>query len=522
MAQNNNNIHRWDGWLNWFHCLDENDNDVTDIRNLAVKITLINNADSRRFVSSFTIEHWREMGAAISHCKNLRELSLDYIPGGLNAEIIMALFRAEGPYEFPLRTLNLEENGIGPRGLAALLPFLRSRGGVYDLSICHSNLGDEGAHLMAEALDSIRVSALNLASNNITVEGLSSIFASTNARHLERMGLEGNCLGRAEIDAISRFLRRDDTSLVCLGFGHTDMDVPCRFEADWVDMLVDSLRCNTSLEEFHLDADLYEQRADGNESKESVFDRVSSAISSLVCDVSSVDALCASNHVLRDMLWPPVFLTHHNSLPYVKHALDINAMENLSPNQKIRRKLASIYFQDEILVRSLVSMEPVYIPHVLELPSTIERCTFFVVNYAIGEEDNLNGMIQDEESDHINYAIGEEDNLNGMYQLVRLWVVPELFSAPFRPPSPIRQLEAEMDAMRNDFENRIERLERSVFGAEREIRQLEGTVRRLEAENSVLMRENKRLSSVIDGDRSEGGSPSNKRSHRDSTPDNVL
>ncbi|KAL7460315.1 hypothetical protein ACHAXS_000778, partial [Conticribra weissflogii] len=335
MNQNNNNIHRRDGWLNWFRCLDENDNHVTDIRNLAVKITLIDNADSRRFVSSFTIEHWREMGLAISHCKNLQWLSLECIPGGLDAEIIMALFRAEGPYEFPLRTLNLEENGLGPRGLAALLPFLRSRGGVYDLDICHSNLGDEGAHLMAEALDSVRVSVLNLASNNITIEGLSSIFASTNARHLEHMGLEGNCLGRAEIDAISRFLRRDDTSLVCLGFGDTDMDFPCRFEADWVDMLVDSLRCNTSLEEFHLDADLYEQRADGNESKESVFDRVSSAISSLVCDVSSVDALCASNHVLRDMAWPPVFLTHHNSLPYVKHALDINAMENLSPNQKI-------------------------------------------------------------------------------------------------------------------------------------------------------------------------------------------
>mmetsp|Transcript_19236 Transcript_19236/g.40199 ORF Transcript_19236/g.40199 Transcript_19236/m.40199 type:complete len:496 (-) Transcript_19236:234-1721(-) len=492
----NNDSNRSDGWSNWFRCLDEDDEEVTDIVNSAVRITLIDNANQIEFVSSFTLQKWREMGSTISHCKKLQELSLKYIPGGMNEEVVASLFQAEGPYDFPLKMLSLQENRLGPRGIAALLPFLKSRGEVYNLDLSNSTLGDEGALLIAEALDTGRVRILSLSSNGVTVKGLSRILASQHARHLERVGLQGNCLGRAEIDAIAQFLRRDDTSLEFLCFGDTDMDVQNRFDADWVDILVESLRSNTSMKEFHLDADLFEQRVDRNETNQSIFDRVSSAITSLVCDVSSLDALIKSNHVLQDMSWPPVYYYTLNPLPIVKHALDINAREHLPTIQKIRLKLASMYFRDEIDLHPLTSMNATCIPRVLELASTSERCSF-----VIDEDTNLG-----------EYTIEEEYNLNGVYQIVRNWNVHDLFSYPSRHQSRIRKLEADVAALRQDSERRIEELERWF----------EDAVRRLEAENCVLMKENKRLLSVMYDDRLEGVYPSNKRTNRDSKFDDVF
>ncbi len=90
-----------------------------------------------------------------------------------------------------LKRLSLGLNGVGPRGLRALLegPWVHQ---LEDLALHHSTLGDEGARVIAEcdALTGLR--DLNISSNGIGFEGFRALANAPHLASLERMTTWGN------------------------------------------------------------------------------------------------------------------------------------------------------------------------------------------------------------------------------------------------------------------------------------------------------------------------------------------
>ncbi len=89
-------------WFSYFDIIDENLNIPTDIVNDAVRIQY---RPWEKETISLTMDDWREVGYTISRCKKLKVIFLHY--GSITEEILVALFQADGNYDFPLRVLDL-------------------------------------------------------------------------------------------------------------------------------------------------------------------------------------------------------------------------------------------------------------------------------------------------------------------------------------------------------------------------------------------------------------------------------
>ncbi len=171
-----------------------------------------------------------------------------------------------------------------------------------------------------------------------------------------------------------------------------------------------------------------------------ICNRITEAMTSIICNASSIDALCNSNHdIKRFDLWNESGSSSDvtNSL-----ALEINQRSDISTNQRLRCKLRSIYFQEDFSLLPFLSMEYAWIPNVLELLTISEK--------RLPDEDDdedkeisIDGLTDDEtyeeelyreEKTNDNqkmtlpkYIMCHEGDLNGTYHFVRNWNVPYLF-----------------------------------------------------------------------------------------------
>jgi len=207
-----------------------------------------------------------------------------------------------------------------------------------DLADCR--IDDRGAEIVGEVLDTISVKLLNLVCNQFGGVGL--------ARILGRDGFEEFC----------RFLSRDDIGL-------ERIKIPDSLDIEWFEILLSSLRINTATKELIF----FENFLIGGDSepRELINDRFAEAAISLLCDTSSFENFCQSNHTvskltLRDNV--------DVAIPLIAEcALMVNSYDTMSINAKLRWKLRSIFFWENFEFHPFLAMRSVWMPHVLELVS---------------------------------------------------------------------------------------------------------------------------------------------------------
>lgn len=133
-----------------------------------------------------------------------------------------ALFGGERNYDCPLRRINLEGNQFGSRGMAALLPFLKSKPTLKYLNLSSTGLSVDGARLLSESLQHIRIEKLDLAHNDIGNDGVNHILSAENSKYLVELHLLWNGIEGHGIDTIFHFLQRDDTMLKMFFINNVD------------------------------------------------------------------------------------------------------------------------------------------------------------------------------------------------------------------------------------------------------------------------------------------------------------
>ncbi|KAL7465323.1 hypothetical protein ACHAXS_005647 [Conticribra weissflogii] len=395
-----------DGFRQWF--FDEKSDQVADIVNDSYYIHI---NDDDFLPSSFSLEKWREIGSVLSRCKKLGLIWFSSQP--LEEEMLMALFQADGPYDFPLRGLFLDGNRFfGPRGMQAILPFLNTRTELEVLKLGSCELGNDGARYLAKVLDHVRIKELLVGNNSLDTEGISLILSSENAMYLEHLDISGRNLGLAECALISQFLSREGICLEHISVGENgrpdedadfddDLDT---FDIEWVIMLIRSLRGNKSLKRIDVYSDTMEEQGTDEEIDE-IWDDVADATMSLVCNTTSIQACCQSNHVLNH-----ISLFSEERFPQrIEEVLGINERD-ISTNKKVRRKLQNFFFDGMFEVHPFLSMKTVCMPHVLALFAN-ER------------------LISIDELDDTSCEGSIEGNLNGLYNFMRHWNLPALYTS---------------------------------------------------------------------------------------------
>jgi len=473
-------VDRGDGWSHLFLVTDQDQNTVMDIINDAVSIQCRDRYPGLVGFGFFplepqlSIEQWRKVGTTICRCKKMKEISFQGLNEYISVDVLRALFYTNGsPNISPLSCLRLGGNDFGLEGVRLLVPFLKTRSEMDDLDLSDSNLDDEGARLIADVLDAVLVKELFLARNNITVAGMSSILNSRYSTTLLHLDMNGNNFsGRPEIDIIARFLGRDGIALESIVIGGGDELESEGFQVEWVEILLRSLRNNSSLRQLSIFSNIHDYVLG------SISTQLINEIINLTGNTSSFDALCNSNHTFASL---NVTVDEESFEPtlHLRRLLKINNIRDISSNQRLRCKLQSFYFQEIFSVEPFLSMKVSMMPNVLELvtqPSDAQGKEVGICSKCVA---TLNG------------------NLSDTYQFIRHWNVPLLFSFPPQLTE-CQKLEGEMKQMQ--FESNLK------------IKQLEDALRDAEQKMQLLELENKRLMSEIEGVNMNNGCYPHKQS----------
>lgn len=397
-------------WSHWFDCIDDQDKPVTNIVQEAVEIRI------NKWDVCFGIEHlekWKEMGRVISRCKRLKRIIIS--KSKLNMTVLMAIFQSDGPYKFPLEFLDFENAKMSNPGLRALLPFLKSRKTLKMLNLEDNSLDAEATEMIAEILDEIRVEELNVSHNRLTALGINRLLSSKNSRHLISLNVFLS-YSRQERFKLAKFfgdfLVIEGISLKKLVIGTINMGIPYLFDFDSEITLIQSLKTNTTVENLEF---LYlPSFGQSSHRFPELYNQLNDAVTSLVCNTSSFEELCNSNHTLQNVRLISV-LRRLGEMEAAKASLEANAWPDLSSNQTLRYKLKSIYFRGAFDVRPFLDMKAVWVPHVLEFLSSLPK----------GNDDNGARASPQDLSTSC-----QGRNLNRVYHFIRFWNVPQLFAFP--------------------------------------------------------------------------------------------
>lgn len=398
-------------------------------------------------VELFVKENWAKMGDTLNMRADYGVGLLDLSGCGLTEESIAALFGRNRTFEF--RALYLHGNPFGPSGVAALIPFLRSTSMLKYLNLNRTSLDSEGARLLSEALNHVRLEHLHLDENDIEDEGLEYLLSAGNSANLLRLSLWGNEIGSRGCAAMSNFLQRDGIML-------EKLCIDCVRVED-AKMLVDSISYRSKLVDLHFCA-----------SGEQIM-MVAPNLLGLVCNLSSFEAMCRSHHQLRGVgKWTRKILT---SDPTLKGAFDINArsLYGTSVIQRLRSKLRTFYFQGNFDVRPFIGIDAVLLPKVLELVTRMEVCLDQICLDDLGSG---------------RYCEAPSENIDGVYRLVRNYYhLGELFSFPSQE-SKVKDLEAKVAALEVD-NAQVQRLKEENANLRLKIEQL--TLENERSKSSVLL-----------------------------------
>lgn len=423
-----------------------------EIINHAVTMAMDHSSDD------YTIGDYQRVGSLLGRCMSLKHIVLEVCVG---TDVLNALFQAEGPYNFPLRSLELRLVALGPREFETLVPFLKTRTSLNRLRLYRNRFDNQSARLLARVMDQVRIRLLEISHNQVTVEGLSKILSSGNAIHLEKLVFRCQ-VGQGDVDGISRFLQRESGSaLECISIGINDQI----FHEEWLESLILTLHRNSTLKTLEIHCDRF-ALGNGLLRSKPFCERVSDAVNTLICDTASFDSICGSNHVFQSLLLSSSFCFElHRS---AKEVMKINARP-IALNLRLRCKLRKYYFLGKFDLQPFLSMKPAFIPKALEL---LTRSEIWVE-----DRDNPRGNGR--------YIVSLEGTLNGIYCFVRHWNLPVLFTFSTLQ-SKIQRLGSELERVKLELSEMTQKYEKLKFDSTFKMRNLESVVARLQRENQML------------------------------------
>lgn len=357
-------------------------------------------------ISLYPKEKLQQIGDNISKCTNLQYLLLD--SSCLSASSISALL-GERTYQCQqLKSIGLKGGLDGnaftlSQSVRAILPLLRASAStlVY-LTLNQNNLDSDSAVQIIDALkwrsadNYVHIKELHLEHNRIGDRGMQHLLAAENSKYINKLCLHDNDqLKRVGRNAIFNFLKREGNAITQFG-----VDIK---EAKYAKQLLESISNDSKLERFVMDC------AIGTKSAKCVM-LLKPVLQQLICNTTSFESLCESNHVLGDI---GTHFYRYNSGD-VDDAMEINARSECTINQRLRCKLKYYYFKGEFDIQPFIDLDVNLMPYLLGILTRTEVRAY--------------DHYDDIDSERY-FTVGSKD-LNSVYRIVRSCHVPELFNFP--------------------------------------------------------------------------------------------
>lgn len=361
---------------------------------------------------------WSLMGKTISQFLSLEGLSL--WDSNLSSNNIALFLRAmDSSTTCPmLRDLNLKCNNLSSPGVTvALASFLRSRPNLERLDLEETCLGDDGTLAISNALNHTNLELLNLRNNNIGDTGLKGLLRTKNASRIEILYLDDNKFSQKGVSSqIATFLGKNNTTI-------RNLSINCDNKS--AKTLLGSISRESKLERIgsHLVSSNDTSMPLSGARREEYLDSIAFHLTRLICDRTSFESLCQSNHNLWDIginlgtnptenIWKG-----HETL---RESLAINKrlVEGESVANRLRSKLRKLYFQGDFNIGPILALNVKFMPNVLEIVTRDE----------ISCEHG--GSCFNRCTNRSWHTICFRDTIDGIYRIVRNCHLPAMFTFP--------------------------------------------------------------------------------------------
>ena len=229
----------------------------------------------------FSDVDWDKVFAFLRQCNALQSIDLQGCE--LPEDITSIVLGSEGPLKnSPIEELDFDFTEC-ERNMEALLSFVRSKATLRSIHVSGTNLRTDDAALLLDALNDSRVIKLDIRTDNIGDEAVEDLLSAPFSKLLVRLTLFGRGTGRRTADAICQFLRCGETMLeefyLCPNDG-------VRIVFENAQMIMQSLSDNSRLKAIYVSVGATDENS------------YLEVAQSLVCDQSSFDSMCQSNHQL--------------------------------------------------------------------------------------------------------------------------------------------------------------------------------------------------------------------------------
>jgi len=232
----------------------------------------------RQDTSRLTSLAWRLFGRYIANNTHLKTIDLHNC--NINNQK-MTLFFSELVRSNSLKLLILSNNSFGIEGLRVMVPFLRNAAKLECLDVDdNNNMDTECFELLVSTFSGTDVEELSFGNCNITDISALERF---NVSRLTVLHVDGNNIGRQGFNIVSNLLQQEGSVLKAIGLSNAGVG------DDETEMLVNSLKHNTSLEHLYLD-------------KNNIGKRGCIALLKLVNDISSIESTYNSNRTLKKLV----------------------------------------------------------------------------------------------------------------------------------------------------------------------------------------------------------------------------
>ena len=357
----------------------------------------------------FTVEQWEEMANDISTFTTLKYISLENC--GLTDDKIEALFGGDYTYKCPVESLILSHNRVGSAGIEAMLPFLTERTFKH-MVLDSTNVCDEGVRLLSE----IEIEYLSLENCNFVGDiGVGHLLSSRNSVMLVELDLTGIDFGRRGFESMARFLGRGDTAIKKF-FANCNQN-----QGEYAKMIVNALSSNNSsklelisLHEHGGTRGLLSQRRDP-------ILAVHEEVGKLLCDTTSFETICQSNHHLEWHDVRSILQFNYNIIGFETSSIvGINERRRergATTVQILRSKLRSFYFRGEFDLQPFYDIDVNLMPYLLQLVTRKNES----LEYIETNEGDLG------RGGYYEVCIGD---LASIYRIIRNVHMPELFEYP--------------------------------------------------------------------------------------------
>ena len=383
----------------------------------------------------FTTEQWEEMADDISSFTTLKYINLEDC--GLTDDKIEALFGGDYTYKCPVESLILSRNRFGSTGIAAMLPFLTERTFKH-MILDSTNVCNEGVRL----LSAISIEVLSLENCNFVGDiGVEHLLSSRNSAMLVELDLTGINFGRRGFESIARFLGRGGTAIKKF-FANCNQN-----QGECAKMIVSALSSNNASKlEFislHEHGGTREQRPS---TRRDPILAVHEEVGKLLCDTTSFETICQSNHHLEWHEGHVLLLLNSNICRFeTRSILGMNERRRehgATTVQILRSKLRSFYFTGEFDLQPFYDIDVNLMPYLLQLVTRKNESL---------EYKATNGGDLDR-GGYYEVCVGD---LASIYRIIRNVHMPELFEYPRL----VEMKESEVAAMKQKIQQLTMELE---------------------------------------------------------------